>query len=175
MQSTACGVPDATSDARHCRVHSCSSQARSEYLVRISYVEIYNEDVRDLLAGKDSKTLQATPRLRGDWGSPRPHPHRDWGSPGHICTGTGLTPSTSAPGPGSPVAGRDSKAVHAHAAARPHPRCRAHAHAHAHAHTPTPTLGHGQALPWRSWDRCGFSLRADVASLDVGGSGSDPR
>jgi hypothetical protein len=37
----------------------CSNQARSEYLVRISYVEIYNEDVRDLLAGKDSKTLQA--------------------------------------------------------------------------------------------------------------------
>jgi hypothetical protein len=31
------------------------------------------------------------------------HPHRDWAHPSHICTGTGLTPATSAPGLGSPV------------------------------------------------------------------------
>ena len=31
-------------------------------------------------------------------GSPRPHLHRDWAHPAHICTGTGLTPATSAPG-----------------------------------------------------------------------------
>ncbi len=30
----------------------------------------------------------------------RPHLHRDWAHPAHICTGTGLTPATSAPGPG---------------------------------------------------------------------------
>ena len=27
-----------------------------------------------------------------------PYPHRDWAHPFHICTGTGLTPATSAPG-----------------------------------------------------------------------------
>jgi hypothetical protein len=32
-------------------------------------------------------------------GSPRPHLHRDWAHPAHICTGAGLTPPTSAPGP----------------------------------------------------------------------------
>jgi hypothetical protein len=44
------------------------------------------------------------PRLRRDWGSPPPHLHRDWArptAPCHICTGTGLTASTSAPGLGS--------------------------------------------------------------------------
>ena len=35
-------------------------------------------------------------------GSTRPHLHRDWAHPGHICTGIGLTPATSAPGLGSP-------------------------------------------------------------------------
>jgi hypothetical protein len=35
-------------------------------------------------------------------GSPLPHLHRDWAHPFPICTGTGLTPSTSAPGLGSP-------------------------------------------------------------------------
>ena len=34
-------------------------------------------------------------------GSPLPHRHRDWARPCHIGTGTGLTPATSAPGPGS--------------------------------------------------------------------------
>ena len=32
----------------------------------------------------------------------RSHLHRDWARPSHICTGTGLTPPTSAPGLGSP-------------------------------------------------------------------------
>ena len=32
-----------------------------------------------------------------------PHLHWDWARPGHICTGTGLAPATSAPGPGSPL------------------------------------------------------------------------
>jgi hypothetical protein len=117
--------------------------------VRISYVEIYNEDVRDLLAGKDSKTLQATPRLRGDWGSPRPHPHRDRARPLQGGTQRPFTPM------------RPRGCAHA---AAPTPTL-TRTHRHRHAHTPTPTLGHGQALPWRSWDRCGFSLRADVASL----------
>ncbi len=36
-------------------------------------------------------------------GSPLPHLHRDWARPCHICTGTGLTPATSAPGLGSPL------------------------------------------------------------------------
>jgi hypothetical protein len=35
--------------------------------------------------------------------SPRPHLRRDWARPFHICTGTGLTPPTSAPGPGAPL------------------------------------------------------------------------
>jgi hypothetical protein len=34
-------------------------------------------------------------------GSPLPHLHRDWAHPCHICTGTGLTPATSAPGLGA--------------------------------------------------------------------------
>ena len=32
-------------------------------------------------------------------GLSRPHLHRDWAHPSHICTGTGLAPPTSAPGP----------------------------------------------------------------------------
>ena len=36
-------------------------------------------------------------------GSPRPHLHRDWAHPAHICTGIGLTPPTSAPGLGLPL------------------------------------------------------------------------
>ncbi len=32
-----------------------------------------------------------------------PHLHRDWAHPCHICTGTGLTPATSAPGLRSPL------------------------------------------------------------------------
>jgi hypothetical protein len=34
-------------------------------------------------------------------GPPRPHLHQDWAHPGHICTRTGPTPATSAPGLGS--------------------------------------------------------------------------
>ena len=34
-------------------------------------------------------------------GSPLPHLRRDWAHPCHICAGTGLSPATSAPGPGS--------------------------------------------------------------------------
>jgi hypothetical protein len=34
--------------------------------------------------------------------APLPHLHRDWAHPSHICTETGLTPPTSAPGLGSP-------------------------------------------------------------------------
>ena len=34
--------------------------------------------------------------------SPLPHLRRDWAHPAHICTGTALTPPTSAPGLGSP-------------------------------------------------------------------------
>ena len=33
----------------------------------------------------------------------RPHLHRDCAHPARICTGTGLTPATSAPGPRSPL------------------------------------------------------------------------
>jgi hypothetical protein len=47
--------------------------------------------------------LGLTPHLHRDWGSPLPHPHRDWAHAYHICTGTGLTPTTSAPGLGSPL------------------------------------------------------------------------
>ncbi len=64
------------------------------------------------------------PHLHRDWARPNRILHRDWARPGtlhqprlgsplpqlrrdrahpcHICTGTGLTPPTSAPGPGSP-------------------------------------------------------------------------
>jgi hypothetical protein len=34
--------------------------------------------------------------------SPLPHLHQDWAHPSHICTRTGLTPPTSAPGLGAP-------------------------------------------------------------------------
>ena len=34
-------------------------------------------------------------------GSTQPHLRRDWARPCHICTGTGLTPATSAPGLGT--------------------------------------------------------------------------
>jgi hypothetical protein len=54
----------------------------------------------------DSILFADTPGL----GSPLPHPHRDWAHPPHlrwdwarpchICTGTVLTPATSAPGLG---------------------------------------------------------------------------
>jgi hypothetical protein len=43
------------------------------------------------------------PHLHRDRGSPLPHLHRDRTHPCHICTGTGLTPATSAPGSGSPL------------------------------------------------------------------------
>ena len=36
-------------------------------------------------------------------GPPRPHLHRDWAHPCHICIRTGLTPATSAPGLGPPL------------------------------------------------------------------------
>ncbi len=36
-------------------------------------------------------------------GEPRPHLHRDWAHPAHICTGTGRSPFTSAPAPGPPL------------------------------------------------------------------------
>jgi hypothetical protein len=39
----------------------------------------------------------ALPHLAPGLGSPLPHLHRDWAHPCHICTGTGLTPATSAP------------------------------------------------------------------------------
>jgi hypothetical protein len=39
------------------------------------------------------------PHLHRDWGSPLPHLHQDWAQPCHICTRTGLSPATSAPGP----------------------------------------------------------------------------
>ena len=35
-------------------------------------------------------------------GATLPRLHRDWAHPSHICTGTGLTPPTSAPGLGTP-------------------------------------------------------------------------
>ena len=41
--------------------------------------------------------------LHRDWGSPLPHLHRDWAHSSHICAGTGLAPSTSASGLGSPL------------------------------------------------------------------------
>jgi hypothetical protein len=37
------------------------------------------------------------------WPHPRPHLRRDWAHPCHICTATGLTPPTSAPGLGVPA------------------------------------------------------------------------
>ncbi len=40
------------------------------------------------------------PHLLQDWARPLPHLHRDWAC--HICTWTALTPTTSAPGLGSP-------------------------------------------------------------------------
>ena len=46
--------------------------------------------------------------------SPLPHLHRDWVHPCHICTGTGLTPATSAPGLGFPPS-----CIHVRAALRP--------------------------------------------------------
>jgi hypothetical protein len=44
-----------------------------------------------LCAVSAAESLQASPHLR-----------RDWAHPAHICAGTGVTPPTSAPGPGSP-------------------------------------------------------------------------
>jgi hypothetical protein len=41
--------------------------------------------------------------LRGQVLTHRPHLHRDRACPCHICTETGLTPPTSAPGLGSPL------------------------------------------------------------------------
>jgi hypothetical protein len=37
------------------------------------------------------------PHLHRDWARPLPHLHQDRAPPAHICTGTGLTPATSAP------------------------------------------------------------------------------
>jgi hypothetical protein len=51
-----------------------------------------------ILPGQGSSPAASAARL----GSPRPHLHRDWAHPAHICTGTGLTPPTSERGLGSP-------------------------------------------------------------------------
>jgi hypothetical protein len=40
------------------------------------------------------------PHLRRDRGPPLPHLHRDWANLSQVCTGTGPTPPTSAPGLG---------------------------------------------------------------------------
>ena len=49
--------------------------------------------------------LHAPPRphLRRGWACPGPYLHCKQAQPGHICTGTGLAPVTSAPGLGSPL------------------------------------------------------------------------
>ena len=39
---------------------------------------------------------QVRPHPAPGLGSPRPHLHRGWARPGHICTETGLTPAISA-------------------------------------------------------------------------------
>ena len=44
------------------------------------------------------RTLETIVRLFAevrfcDWARPRPHLHRDWAHPAHICTGTGLAPT----------------------------------------------------------------------------------
>jgi hypothetical protein len=50
-----------------------------------------------------SRHISAQTPRRINW-SPVPHLRRDWAHPCHICTGTGPTHATSAPGPGSPRA-----------------------------------------------------------------------
>ena len=51
--------------------------------------------------GRSPRAATSAPGL----GSPRPHLRRDWAHPCHICTGTGLTPATSAPGLGRSCGG----------------------------------------------------------------------
>ena len=49
----------------------------------------------------NDKTTTTTTHARSDGGHgglPLPHLHPDCACPSHICTGTGLTPATSAPG-----------------------------------------------------------------------------
>ena len=46
--------------------------------------------------GLGSRLATSAPGL----GSPRPHLHRDWAHPSHICTGTGLTPAHICTGTG---------------------------------------------------------------------------
>ena len=50
--------------------------------------------------------------LRGQVLTHRPHLHRDRACPCHICAGTGLTPATSAPGPGSVLPHRRRDRAH---------------------------------------------------------------
>ena len=53
----------------------------------------------DKCTARSKRSRPRDPRL----GSALPHLRRDRAHPSHICTGTGLTPPTSAPGPGSPA------------------------------------------------------------------------
>ncbi len=48
---------------------------------------------------KQALVAKVTPSL----GATVPRLHRDWAHPSHVCTGTRLTPPTSAPGLGSPL------------------------------------------------------------------------
>ena len=54
------------------------------------------------LARDRAQTRERRRRPAPGPGSPHPHLRRDRAHPAHICTGTGLTLPTSAPGPGSP-------------------------------------------------------------------------
>ncbi len=70
---------------------SCSPAARA-------WAQLFvNDDRMDDMALTDFLL-----RVRDVMGSPRPHLHRDWAHPAHICAGTGLARAVSAPGLGSP-------------------------------------------------------------------------
>ena len=96
--SPRCVPPTTASRVRHAA--RCSAFGRrvatvaciAEWAFHRYDVELFQR-IEELLGRKMDECAAAPPTS-----APRPHLHRDWTHPLHICIGTGLTRATSAPG-----------------------------------------------------------------------------
>ena len=89
----ACAWADASAQ-RHCRLIGVEAEG-ADAMARslVAGERVYLKDIARF-ADSTSSAATSAPGL----GSPRPHLHRDWAHPCHICTRTGPAPATSAPG-----------------------------------------------------------------------------